>query len=56
MSHQVKTLYKASEWLRSPEIGNIDMPITVDRDVCGGCGRQQVRIWDCNHNLIEKRG
>lgn len=54
--HLVKTLEKAQEWMRSPEIGNLDMPLTIDRDICKGCGRQRVRIWDAQRKLIESRG
>lgn len=41
-SHEVKTLAKATEWYLAAS--DDVLPITIERDICPGCGRERRTI------------
>ena len=51
--HEVKTLSKAREW--QADIEESDLPIKIDSDKCGACGRMLIKIYS-GDNLIHRRG
>lgn len=53
-SHTVKSLKKGREW--SKAVNYSDLPIKVDRDQCGACGRYKARIYSASGRLIDRRG
>ena len=52
-THEVKTLSAAKEWLDG--ISDAQQPIKVNVHTASG-GRNVVKIFDCNNDLIFKRG
>lgn len=38
-AHEVKTLDKAKEWYKDENLTLLDVPLTVRKDTCPGCGR-----------------
>ena len=53
LEHDVKTYKKASEWL--PGVFHADLPIKIRR-MRASNGRTMVEIYNCNGELINKRG
>ena len=52
-THQVKTLTAAKEWFNN--INQSQLPATINTFTASG-GRLMVSVFDCNNNLIHKRG
>jgi len=52
--HEVKTMRKATEWLATIE--EADLPIWIDGDTCGGCGRMMATITSSTGKIVGRRG